>query len=300
MKEHIIAASILFLGIAAACNSPKQVESSIDNTNKSKTMETDSKTESIDLKGNALKGLQALVGDYDETQAKKYFKEDYIQHNPGAPQGLAASLQMIPVLKAAGTRLETHRIFQDGDMVVMHNSLHNATPLGGDAFVVFDVYRMEEGMVAEHWDAITPMVESTFGNTQVDGTTKIIDLDKTEANKKVASELVNKVFINQNMTLLSEYFHQDYIEHNPMSPGGIKGLMEGFQKYAEMGVVLKLEKLHRVLGEGNFVLAMIEASMNGQPTIIYDLYRMEEGKVAEHWDVIQPIPNEKANDNGVF
>lgn len=298
MRVKVTTAAILLIGVISACGTAEQNGSSaIKNENEIKE---EIIMKEVNLKENALEGLHAFVKDYDVEKAKTYFKEDYIQHNPGAPQGLSASLQMIPLLKQANTTVQTHRIFQDGDIIVMHNTLHNAAPLGGDAFVVFDVYRMEEGMVAEHWDAITPLVESTYGNTQVDGSTKIIDLDKTEANKKVASDLVNKVFINQNISLLSEYFHEDYIEHNPMSPGGIKGLMEGLQKYAEMGVVLKLEKLHKVLGEGNFVLAMIEASMNGQPTIIYDLYRMEAGKVAEHWDVIQPIPAEKANSNGVF
>ncbi len=65
---------------------------------------------------------------------------------------------------------------------------------------------------------------------------------------------------------------------------------------------MRYDTLHRVIGEGNFVLAMSEGELAGEPTAFYDLFRVEDGKVVEHWDVIQTIPpqEEWQNENGKF
>ena len=62
------------------------------------------------------------------------------------------------------------------------------------------------------------------------------------------------------------------------------------------------ETNHIVLGQGNFVLAVGEGTFAGQPTSFYDLFRVENGKIAEHWDVMETIlpAEEHKNDNGKF
>lgn len=61
-------------------------------------------------------------------------------------------------------------------------------------------------------------------------------------------------------------------------------------------------RVHMILGEGNFVLVVSEAAVNGTPTAIYDLYRVEDSTIAEHWDIAEIIPprSEWKNDNGKF
>lgn len=60
--------------------------------------------------------------------------------------------------------------------------------------------------------------------------------------------------------------------------------------------------LHKVLGEGNFVLTISEGTFGGKHVSFYDLFRVENGKIAEHWDVVEPIlPKEEwKNNNGKF
>jgi predicted SnoaL-like aldol condensation-catalyzing enzyme len=57
-----------------------------------------------------------------------------------------------------------------------------------------------------------------------------------------------------------------------------------------------------VIGEGNFVLVVSEANLGGKPSAIYDLFRLENGKIAEHWDIIDSIPpkDQWKNANGKF
>jgi len=65
---------------------------------------------------------------------------------------------------------------------------------------------------------------------------------------------------------------------------------------------MKFNKIRKVLGEGNFVLVASEGTMGGRSTSFYDLFRVENGKVAEHWDTIETIPpkEEWKNNNGKF
>jgi predicted SnoaL-like aldol condensation-catalyzing enzyme len=79
-------------------------------------------------------------------------------------------------------------------------------------------------------------------------------------------------------------------------------LLAGLKALAEKGKAVVYKKVHMVLGEGNFVLVVAEATFGDVPTGIYDLYRIEEGKIAEHWDTLQAIPPRSAwkNSNGKF
>ena len=101
------------------------------NTAQNKTTEQQSNTTTMDnLKTTAKKAQQAFFGDYDAEGVKTYFKTDYIQHNPHVPTGIAPVLGFLPVLEKAQTTYTTHRILQDGDFIVFHNSYNNAEAFG--------------------------------------------------------------------------------------------------------------------------------------------------------------------------
>ena len=74
------------------------------------------------------------------------------------------------------------------------------------------------------------------------------------------------------------------------------------QALATQGLAVKYTKVHKILGEGNFVLVVSEGNFGDKPSAYYDLYRIQNGKIAEHWDTIQAIPprEEWKNPNGKF
>ena len=82
----------------------------------------------------------------------------------------------------------------------------------------------------------------------------------------------------------------------------IPGLIAGLQALAAKGQAVVYKRVHMVLGEGNFVLVVAEATFGGVPTAIYDLFRIESGKIAEHWDTLEAIPprDQWKNSNGKF
>jgi predicted SnoaL-like aldol condensation-catalyzing enzyme len=243
-----------------------------------------------------------LTGDTDTM--RDLANPDYIQHNPFIPTGLEPFIDLLPVLAEAGTTAENIRMFQDGDFVFMHNIWRNAEPFGAPEMVAFDIIRVDEnGRVAEHWDALQPLVtETASGRTQTDGPTEVTDLDQTEANKALAVALIEDVLMGRDPARITDYISaESYAQHNPGIADGLEGIVAAVEQLTAQGNMFQYTDIHAVLGEGNFVLTVSEGQWNGTTNAFYDLFRMEDGMIVEHWDVIQPVPTEGlANTNGMF
>ena len=197
-------------------------------------------------------------------------------------------------------RVNTARIFQDGDYVFAHSEYDFFGPKIG-----FDIFRFENGKIVEHWDNLqeTPASPNPSGHTMTGGPTKATDLELTEQNKNFVRQFVEDILVNGKLDKLAGYYNGDnYTQHNPQIADGLSGLGQALQAMAEQGITMKYDKIHKVLGEGNFVLGVSEGSFAGQPTSFYDLFRVENGKIAEHWDTIETIPPQSAwqNQNGKF
>lgn len=266
----------------------------------------------VNSKNNKKMNNKEVVGTFlgavakqDAETMRKFANADYIQHNPFVPTGLEPFIGLLPVLKEHGTYAQNVRLFQDGNYVFMHNIWKNAKPFGADEMVAFDIIRVDKnGKVAEHWDAMTVLVKETAsGRSQTDGPTTAEDLDKTEANKALAVALIEDVLMGKNPSKIAEYISaEEYQQHNPQIKDGLSGLGEAIQYLTSQNNMFKYTKLHKVLGEGNFVLTVSEGEWNGgKRHVFYDLFRMKGGKIVEHWDVIQAIPTEGlANQNGML
>ncbi|MEM8896908.1 MAG: nuclear transport factor 2 family protein, partial [Bacteroidota bacterium] len=226
----------------------------------------------------------------DTSTVAELVHPDYVQHNPFLPTGRAAFVGLFPILQENNTQALTSRIFQDGNWVVMHNRWEGATPFGAETMVSFDVLRLDEnGLIAEHWDAMMPFAESNpSGRSLLDGSTEITDLEKTEEHKAKVVKLFDTLITGSQEEAgqaVGENFHPDYLQHNPMAADGIAGFAAALP--TEQWV---FTKQHKVIGEGNFVLSISEGTHKGVHSVFYDLLRFENGKIAEHWDVIQQIP----------
>jgi len=140
-------------------------------------------------------------------------------------------------------------------------------------------------------------------HSQTDGSTTITDLDKTAENKALVTDFVNTILVKGEFDKLANYFDGDnYLQHNPQIGDGVSGLGAALDAMAQQGIEMIYTKNYKVLGEGNFVLSISEGTLGGVETSFYDLFRIENGKVAEHWDVIETITPiaEWKNNNGKF
>ncbi len=224
----------------------------------------------------------------------------YTQHNLGAADGLAGFGALLSRLPKGSARVNTVRVFEDGDFVFSHTDYNFFGPKIG-----FDVFRFKDGRIVEHWDNLQekPAAPNPSGHTMTDGPAEATDLSKTEANKSLVRAFVEDILVNGRMDKLAGYFDKDlYTQHNPGIGDGLSGLGAALEALAKQGITMKYDRIHRVLGEGNFVLVVSEGSFGGAHTSFYDLFRVGKGKIAEHWDVIETIPprDKWMNDNGKF
>ncbi len=249
-----------------------------------------------------LAAVAAIFTDFDSEAAAPLLADDYIQHNPGVPTGAAPVLGLIPALKDMGIGVETHRVLAEGDLVVLHSTYTNAQAFGGDTMIAFDVFRVEDGKVAEHWDNLIPLAPANpSGRTQTDGATDITDLDKTASNKATVQAFIADILQGGAPEKVTEYISTEtYLQHNPAVADGLDGLGAAMAAMAEAGQMMRYDETHIVVAEGNFVFTASEGAMGDTPTAFYDLFRLENGLIVEHWDVIAEIPAESANDNGKF
>lgn len=244
------------------------------------------------LKATAV--LESLAGGNPEAIMNYIHPDQYIQHNHGLPDGRAAMLGALAHLKEIGTKVSIKRTLADGDYVALHSEYDFFGPKIG-----FDIFRFENGLIVEHWDNIQDRVEKTPSNhTMIDGPATIKDIGKTEVNKAVVKSYVENILFGKNPDLLASYFAGDhYIQHSPHT--GLGAALRGLK---ERNVEFRYTHLHQVIGQGDFVLTVSEGLFDGQHTSFYDLFRVEDGKIAEHWDVIEAIlPAEKRkNPNSRF
>lgn len=224
----------------------------------------------------------------------------YIQHNQAVADGLVGFGVILGVLnEAGGGKVEVQRIFQDGNYVFAHTKYDFFGPKAG-----IDIFRFENGLIVEHWDNLQEIVAKTVsGRTQFDGPVEIKDLDKTEVNKRLVKNLLKDIFMGANPDKITDYIStEQYDQHNPGVNDGLAGLGEALASLAEAGMPMVYEKNHIVLGEGNFVLSVSDGIFMKEKVAFYDIFRVENGKVVEHWDTVEKLVSEAEakNTNGKF
>ena len=240
----------------------------------------------------------------DTEKAASLLAEGYIQHNLAYGTGRDAFVGSVAYLASAPvkTTVNNIRAFEDGDKVFLQTVYNFA---GAGEQVAFDIFRFDEnGKIAEHWDNLAAKAEpNPSGRTQIDGTKEIKDTDKTEANRELVKNFLYDVMQGKRPEKTPDYFDGGtYLQHNTGIADGLSGLGAALAALAEQNIQMIYTTTHQVLAQGNFVLAVSEGTFGGAPTSYYDLWRVENGKIAEHWDVMETIADKSTwqNQNGKF
>ena len=309
MKKFIssVFALTLIASVLAGCSSNTTSTSDSGSASESSTPSSQVESNTQEEQTNTEKAL-ALIGTFasgDTETARELLDENYIQHNLAYGTGEDAFIGSVEYLASADvkTTVNNIRAFEDGDYVFLQTIYNFA---GAGEQVAFDIFRFDEdGEIAEHWDNLTALAAepNPSGHTQTDGTMEITDLDKTEENRKLVEDFLYDVMQGNNLDKTPDYFDGDtYIQHNTGIADGVSGLNAALGAMAEQGISMVYDEVHMVLAQGNFVLAVSEGTFGGEPTSYYDLWRVENGKIAEHWDVMETIADQSTwqNENGKF
>lgn len=240
----------------------------------------------------------------DAEKAADLLAEGYIQHNLAYGTGRDAFVGSVQYLASAPvkTTVNNIRAYEDGDKVFLHTVYNFA---GAGEQVAFDIFRFDEnGKIAEHWDNLAAKAApNPSGRTQIDNLAAVKDLDKTEENRQIVKDFLHDVMMGKAPEKTPDYFDNGkYIQHNTGIADGLDGLGAALAALAEQGIQMIYDKVHQVLAQGDMVLAVSEGTFGGAPTAYYDLWRVENGKIAEHWDVMETIADKSTwqNQNGKF
>lgn len=282
INTKTVLASLLAASIFSGCAITQQTKDINMNTEKQKVVE-----------------LLNSIENGDKKPASYINPNRYIQHNLTVKDGIAGFAEVLSHLPKGSAKVDVKRVFKDGDFVFTHTKYNFFGPKVG-----FDIFRFEDGKIVEHWDNLQALVEKTAsGRTQYDGPSEIKDLDKTEENKTLVNNFLDDVLFGKAPNKITEYIStEQYDQHNPYVKDGLEGLGEAIKYLTSQNDMFIYKKTHKILGEGNFVLTVSEGSWHGKPHSFYDLFRVENGKIVEHWDTIEEIPSKEKwqNSNGKF
>jgi predicted SnoaL-like aldol condensation-catalyzing enzyme len=257
---------------------------------------------SAKLGETAQKVLVEIFRKKDVTVVDRYFAEPFVQHDPNMADGLSGMKAFVSELAASqAIDINIYRTLVDGDRVLLHSrydGLKNApVPL-----IAFDLFRFKDGKIVEHWGGQEPQssARNLSGHTQVDGATAVEERDKTEVNRKLVQNYRNTVTVQQHYDRIGEFLADNYIQHALGVGDGIERLKARFATVVKPGALPTLVP-RLSLADGNFVLSLVEAHTD-PPTANFDFFRIADSKIAEHWEVLSPIPprDQWKNSNGPF
>jgi predicted SnoaL-like aldol condensation-catalyzing enzyme len=224
----------------------------------------------------------------------------YIQHNLGVADGRAGLETLLASRPVGSTLVRTVRVYRDGNFVFAQTEYD----FSGRRMVGFDVFRFEDGKIVEHWDNLEPEAPTAnpSGHDMLDGPIDASGRDRTSANKTLMQAYMDEILNGRRDRIAGYFSDRGYIQHDPTLPDGSSGSTADLKMLSDRGGSTHVDRVARILGDGNFVLVMSEGRVGDKPSAFYDLYRIDNYKIVEHWDTISTIPPQSAwkNQNGKF
>jgi len=127
------------------------------------------------------------------------------------------------------------------------------------------------------------------------------DLAREEANRRLVLDFYEAVFVRRDLAAAERYLSEGYIQHNPLVPDGRAAFVAAFTRIFAANPQGS-SRIIRSATDGDLVYLHVHSrsSPTDRGRAIVDIFRVEGGMIVEHWDVIQPVPENAANTNGMF
>lgn len=236
-----------------------------------------------------LEFYKRVVRDRESRLIDVYISDRYIQHSPSLKAGKPGLLEAIEFLKTLPRSAETKspilQAVEDNNHVMVHLQFE----FMGVKRKVIDIFRLEEGMIVEHWDAVQEDTDAAPPQIQhKEADTDLAGVELTSENKRIVHRFLQS-------TDRSGFLSNGYTEHcsEIMEKAG------GIDRYLDRSM-RSITMIHRVLGEGDLVVTQSEGSKDNTPFVFYDVFRVLDRKIAEHWCVEQEIPGLMPHDHGMI
>ena len=122
----------------------------------------------------------------------------------------------------------------------------------------------------------------------------------TVNNTQIVTAAYQRIFGDLDVSAVDDCISQDFIQHNPTTPDGPEGVKQIVQMLISQGVPKQQLEFRHVIADGDTVVLHTRYEMAGKEWRFIDIYRVEGGKLAEHWDAMMPAPETRANNNPMF
>ena len=259
-------------------------------------------TTSDELGVSARQVMIDIFRNKDVEAVDRNFGRSFVQRDPSLPDGFAGMRSYAAeIASSPAADITIYRTLVDGDSVLL-NSRYEGLKNAPGRTIAMDLFRFADGKIVEHWGGQEPEVpdRNLSGHTQVDGPTTVEDRDKTGANRTLIQAYREIITVQQHYDRVDDFLAVDYTQHAPGFGDGIERVKARYRLDVKPGTSHVLTPRFYV-AEGNFVLSVVDAKTD-PPKANYDLFRIADGKIAEHWEVLVPIPpgDQRKNANDPF
>lgn len=244
-----------------------------------------------------------LYNRHDLKAIDAFLSPTFVQHDPRIADGPAGLRAYLTAQNAAypHSAVSIKRVIGEGNLIAIHSNL--VLEPGTKGYAVLDLYRVIGGKIAEHWDTTQQVPASTVSGNDMFATLSSPRVSRpdphapTALNKQIATAAYTQIFVDKDVTAFDRYFAGPYYQHNPDFANGIQsakasigGLLAAFPDFHD--------DIFRIIADGDLAVIQSRATyMPGVAAAIFDIYRIRGGKIVEHWDIVQTVPANSANNN---
>ena len=241
-------------------------------------------------------GMNGILFENSEEKTRHYFSEDFIQHNPFSADGIDHLLAMTQFTFV----WEPARWVIDGDIVAYHGMYTSTNPLDPEnPLHCVDMWRIEDGKIAEHWDALEIRPFGQLASLVAGGGDGLKDVsaETVEKNKQSARRFMDEVVNNGNVSALDDLLADNFVHHSENGEQD-RAAVEGWLNSLGGNVP---HEVKRALGSGDTVLTHSHFTHPDMTTATFDFFCFDDsGKIAEHWSISQEIAEETDNPHPHF
>lgn len=263
-------------------------------------------------RAKSMAGLTAMfkaASAKDEAAFMATAADPYIQHSPDLSDGMKPVWDLLAdrpdgFSSKRITWLSENGYLDNGNYLVMMREVNRGD--GTKPSKIFDLmYFDDDGKYAEHWDMRQALSKETISGRSETGAAKEFtdnpvnyDQNTEEANRRLVASFLNLAFNGKQLeTALNLYVSPTYVQHNPKIADGIESVIDTF-KAGEIPSLCYDIKF--VLAQNDLVWVYSKVSSTQGVSAVVDLIRVRDGKMVEHWDVVQAVPTKMPHDNGMF